>query len=111
MNNKINRHIYPDLKAAAEAVCEKWCLQEGYSNWFYQQGSWWAFPPQGVMPVKIHDTIEVSRTKALRVQIKYYSISLSIALLPDGCIAPHNHPECVEMLAWRRDVYPASCSE
>ena len=94
MNHRINRQtIYPNLKAAAEAVCERWCLQEGYTDWFYRQGSWWAFPPQAVMPVKIHDILQLDRTKAQRVQVKYYSIALSIALLPDGCIAPHNHPE------------------
>ena len=94
MNHKINRQtVYPNLKAAAEAVCARWCLQEGYTDWFYRQGSWWAFPPQAVMPVKIHDILQLDYTKAQRVQVQYYSIALSIALLPDGCIAPHNHPE------------------
>lgn len=85
--------IYPNLEAAAAAVCSQWCQQHGYTDCFYLSGSWWAFPPQGVMPVKIHDVIDLEQTKASRVQIEYYSISLSIALLPDGCIAPHNHPE------------------
>ena len=85
--------VYPNLKAAAAAVCSKWCQQHDYTNHFYSNGSWWAFPPQGVMPVKIHDVIDLEKTKARRVQIKHYSISLSVALLPDGCIAPHHHPE------------------
>ena len=94
MNNSINYSvIYPNLKAAAAAVCRKWCQQNGYSDSFYQNGSWWAFPPQGVMPVKIHDILNLDQTKAQRVQIKHYSTTLSITLLPDGCIAPHNHPE------------------
>lgn len=92
-DSKINNQIYPDIKAAAEAVCSKWCQQEGYTDYFYDRGSWWAFPPQGVIPVKIHDVIDLDQTKAQRVKIKHYSIFLSIALLPDGCIAPHNHPE------------------
>ena len=91
--NKVNNQIYPDLKTAAEAVCSKWCKQQGYTDYFYDRGSWWAFPPQGVIPVKIHDVIDLDQTKAQRVKIKHYSIFLSIALLPDGCIAPHNHPE------------------
>lgn len=88
-----NSTIYPDLRAAAAAVCRKWCQQHGYTDSFYLDGSWWAYPPQGVMPVKIRDIINRQQTIAQRVQIQYYSISLSIALLPDGCIAPHNHPE------------------
>lgn len=60
---------------------------------FYQNGSWWAYPPNGVIPVRIHEIIDVENTLAQRVKVKYYSIYLSIALLPDGCVAPHNHPE------------------
>ena len=69
-------------------VTTAWLLR-----FFYLDGNWWAFPPQGMMPVKIHDIIDLKQTKARRVHLKHYSISLSLALLPDGCIAPHNHPE------------------
>lgn len=85
--------IYPNLKAAAAAVCKTWCEQQGYSDYFYQNGSWWAFPPHSVMPIRIHEIINLEDTKAQRVRVQHYSIYLSIALLPDGCIAPHNHPE------------------
>lgn len=85
--------IYPDLKAAAAAVCLRWCEEHGYSDRFYQNGSWWAYPPNGVMPVNLHQVIELEHTPAQRVRVRYYSIFLSIALLPDGCVAPHNHPE------------------
>ena len=94
MNQKIDSTvIYPTLKDAAAAVCTRWCEQEGYSDSFYQNGSWWAYPPNGVIPVRIHSILDVEHTLARRVRVKYYSIYLSIALLPDGCIAPHNHPE------------------
>ena len=94
INNGIDSNtIYADLKAAAAAVCRRWCEQHGYSDCFYQQGSWWAFPANGVLPIKIHDVIDLEHTKAERILVKYYSIALSVALLPDGCIAPHNHPE------------------
>ena len=94
MNNSPNSTtIYPNIKAAAAAVCQNWCDQEGYSDRFYQDGSWWAFPPNSVIPVKIHEILDLEQTFAQRVQVKHYSIALSIALLPDGCIAPHNHPE------------------
>ena len=36
--------IYPNLEAAAAAVCSKWCQQQGYTDRFYSDGSWWAFP-------------------------------------------------------------------
>ncbi|MDJ0692447.1 MAG: hypothetical protein QNJ41_28655 [Xenococcaceae cyanobacterium MO_188.B32] len=94
MNNSIDPTIiYPDLKAAAAAVCQRWCEQQGYSDRFYQDGSWWAFPPNSVLPVNIHEVIDLEHTLAQRVRIKHYYITLSIALLPDSCIAPHNHPE------------------
>jgi hypothetical protein len=85
--------IYPDLITAVAAVCQRWCEQQGYSDCFYQDGSWWAFPPNGSIPVRIHEVIDLKHTLAQRVQIQHYSIVLSIALLPDGCVAPHNHPE------------------
>lgn len=94
MNGSIDSMmIYDNFREAAGAVCQSWCEQQGYSDRFYQDGSWWAFPPNSVMPVKIHDTIDLKQTFARRVRVKHYSIFLSIALLPDGCIAPHNHPE------------------
>jgi len=94
MNNSVDLTIiYPNIKAAAAAVCQKWCTQQGYSDRFYQDGSWWAFPSNSVIPVKIHDVIDLKHTLAYRVRVKHYSTTLSIALLPDGCIAPHNHRE------------------
>ena len=92
-NNIDSTIIYPTLKDAEAAVCQRWCEEQGYSDRFYQDGSWWAFPPNSVLPVKIHEVIDLKDTLAQRVKVKYYSIALSIALLPDGCIAPHNHPE------------------
>ena len=94
MNHSIDSAtIYPDLKTAAGAVCQRWCTQQGYSDRVYQDGSWWAFAPNSVIPVKIHDIIDLEHTLAQRVLVKHYSTALSIALLPDGCIAPHQHPE------------------
>ena len=94
MNDSINStFIYASYIDAAGAVCQKWCEQNGYSDRFYQNGSWWAFPPNSVIPIRIHEVIDLEHTKAQRVRVKHYSTTLSIALLPDGCIAPHNHPE------------------
>lgn len=94
MNEPIEPNIiYPTLRDAAAAVCKRWCEEQGYKDHFYQNGSWWAFPPNSVMPVNIHQVIDRKQTKAQRVKIKHYSTPLSIALFPDGCIAPHEHPE------------------
>ncbi|MEM8831598.1 MAG: hypothetical protein AAGE96_19890 [Cyanobacteria bacterium P01_G01_bin.19] len=92
-SNIDSNFVYPNFLSAAGAVCQSWCEQQGYSDCFYKHGSWWAFPLNGVIPVKIHEIIDLSHTKAQRVKVRYYSTALSIALLPDGCIAPHNHPE------------------
>jgi hypothetical protein len=30
-----------------------WCESHGWTDWFHEQRSYWAFPPQAVMPVPI----------------------------------------------------------
>jgi len=30
-----------------------WCEENGYTDLFFQDGRWWAFPPNAVMPVAI----------------------------------------------------------
>jgi hypothetical protein len=37
--------------------------------------------------------ITFSGSYAQRVKTKHYSIALSVALLPDGCVAPYNYLE------------------
>jgi hypothetical protein len=32
---------------------EQWCAENGYTDLFCQEGEWWAFPPNGVMPVQV----------------------------------------------------------
>ena len=75
MSSQINESIiYPDVQAAADAVCRKWRTENGYTDYFYDRGSWWAFPPQGVMSVKIHDLIDLAETKAtIRIKILFAS--------------------------------------
>jgi hypothetical protein len=42
-----------------------WCEDHGWTDWFQQQRSYWAFPPQSVMPVpipsKVLQTIKAER--------------------------------------------------
>lgn len=71
---------YPDLGTAMVGVCKIWCDQYGYSNPFRLNGEWWAFPPNGVMPVQIHTVI--SEDCRYLVQIG----SVTMFLLPDGSL-------------------------
>lgn len=32
---------------------EAWCAATGYTDPFHQENRWWAFPPNGVMPVEV----------------------------------------------------------
>ncbi|WP_036478362.1 hypothetical protein [Myxosarcina sp. GI1] len=90
LDNNIDRTtVYPDLTTAAKVVCLRWCQEHGYCEPFCLVGEWWAYPVNGVMPVKVRDVMDIARTKAQRVRIRYFSI----ALLPDGSLAPHSHPE------------------
>lgn len=37
----------------ATQTAEDWCLENGYTDPFFQEGRWWAFPINGVIPVPI----------------------------------------------------------
>ena len=41
--------------------CEKWiadwCLEHGWTDYFRESTSYWAFPPQAVMPTPIPDPV------------------------------------------------------
>ena len=55
---------YPNFLAAIEGVCEKWCQQNGYTEPFCRNGEYWAFPPNGAIPVKIRDIIQTDKRQA-----------------------------------------------
>lgn len=73
---------YPDLAAAMRGVCCDWCQRHGYTDPFRRNGEWWAFPPNGVMPIKIQEVLS-DPAPAQWVQIG----RVSLALLPDGSLA------------------------
>ncbi len=75
--------IYPDLATAIDAICQDWCQRYGYTDPFCRNGEWWAFPPNGVMPVRIRDVLTEEDLQAHWVQIGH----VSLALLPDGSFA------------------------
>lgn len=37
----------------ADAWIQEWCQDNGWTDWFKEQYSYWAFPPNAVMPVPI----------------------------------------------------------
>ena len=73
---------YPDLNAAIKAVCEKWCQQNGYTEPFCHNGEYWAFPPDGVIPIKIRNAIRVDKVEAELVRVG----RVYFWLLPDGSL-------------------------
>jgi hypothetical protein len=71
---------YPDLRTAIQETCRIWCEAHGYSEPFCRQGEWWAFPPQGVMPVRIKTVMGI----ACRYSVKIGPVRLSV--YPDGSL-------------------------
>lgn len=53
--NPLNRMYIcsPPRYAKRELMAKTWCEQNGYTDLFYQEWEWWAFPPNGVMPVQV----------------------------------------------------------
>ena len=74
---------YPDLASAIRGVCEQWCQQNGYTDLFRRNGEWWAFPPNGVMPVRLKNALAPEDKYSQEVKIG----RVSIALMPDGSFA------------------------
>ncbi|MEM6255079.1 MAG: hypothetical protein AAF821_19355 [Cyanobacteria bacterium P01_D01_bin.156] len=72
---------YSDLGDAINGVCQDWCEQNGYSDPFRLNGEWWAFPPNGVMPVQIKTVISEDCRYLVRIG------SVTVTLLPDGSLA------------------------
>lgn len=72
---------YSGLAEAICATCQAWCQAEGYSDPFCQDGEWWAFPPEGVMPIRIKTVM--GKASCCLIQID----NVTMALFPDGTLA------------------------
>lgn len=72
---------YPNLGAAMQGACQTWCQAHGYSDPFCRDGEWWAFPPRGVMPIRVKTVM--AETCQYPVQIG----RVTLTLLPDGSLA------------------------
>ncbi|MEO1621096.1 MAG: hypothetical protein AAFU53_08685 [Cyanobacteria bacterium J06632_3] len=72
---------YAGLAEAIVATCQAWCQAESYSDPFCQDGEWWAFPPEGAMPVRVKTVM--GKASCCWVQIN----NVTMALFPDGTLA------------------------
>ncbi|MEM7796816.1 MAG: hypothetical protein AAF579_20470, partial [Cyanobacteria bacterium P01_C01_bin.118] len=70
--------VYADLGSALRGVCKTWCDQHGYSDPFCCDGVWWAFPPNGVMPVRIKTVMGAQSQRLVKIG------PMRVMLLPDG---------------------------
>lgn len=79
----VNRNLpqYSSLGEAIDCLCRQWCNSYGYSDPFLKDGEWWAFPPQGVMPVKVRTVMGTASQQEVKVG------SLTMTLFPDGSLA------------------------
>ena len=80
-NRRITISHYPNLGAAIRGGCQTWCQAHGYSDPFYRDGEWWAFPPQGVMPVQIKTVMGTTLPYCVQIE------RVTLQLLPDGSLA------------------------
>ena len=71
---------YSSLGQAIRGVCMTWCEENGYSEPFCRDGEWWAFPPNGVMPIRIKTVIDKDCQCLVRIG------PALLMLLPDGSV-------------------------
>ncbi|MEM9136630.1 MAG: hypothetical protein AAGB01_04695 [Cyanobacteria bacterium P01_F01_bin.42] len=71
---------YPDLGSALRGVCDIWCQEQGYTDPFFRNGEWWAYPPGGVMPVLIKMVMAPDSQRPVRIG------TMTIYLFPDGSL-------------------------
>ncbi|NEQ53481.1 MAG: hypothetical protein F6K11_25655 [Leptolyngbya sp. SIO3F4] len=71
---------YSNLSSAIRGVCQTWCDCHGYSDPFCRDGVWWAFPPNGVMPVRIETVMGDQSQRLVRIG------PMRLMLFPDGSI-------------------------
>ncbi|MEM9804860.1 MAG: hypothetical protein AAF959_06235 [Cyanobacteria bacterium P01_D01_bin.56] len=71
---------YSNLGSAIRGVCQTWCDQHGYTDPFCRNGVWWAYPPHGVMPVRVETVMGKQSQRLVRIG------PMSLTLFPDGTI-------------------------
>ena len=87
---------YTNLGSAIRGVCYAWCDELGYTDPFCSNGEWWAYPPNGVIPVKIKTVMGTSCQRLVRLG------KLTLFLRPDGSLA--TEPESGPYLSAKQRV-------
>ncbi|MEM9947597.1 MAG: hypothetical protein AAF810_16285 [Cyanobacteria bacterium P01_D01_bin.36] len=72
---------YSNFDDAIRGTCRLWCDAKGYSDPFCQDGEWWAFPPSGVMPIRIKTVMGATSCCLVRIN------QVTTSLFPDGSLA------------------------
>lgn len=72
---------YPNLGCAIRGVCQAWCETHHYSDPFCRDGEWWAFPPGGVMAIRIKTVMDEASQRPVKIG------PLTLVLFPDGSLA------------------------
>ncbi|MEM9009556.1 MAG: hypothetical protein AAGE59_39430 [Cyanobacteria bacterium P01_F01_bin.86] len=71
---------YPNLGSAIRGVCDAWCKANGYSDPFCRNGEWWAFPSNGVMPIRIKTVMREDDQQWVSIG------SVRLIIFPDGSL-------------------------
>ena len=67
--------------------CEQWisdwCQDNGWTDWFKERSSYWAFPPNAVMPVPIPTQVlrAIKAERGLTVSERLWSLSAVISTI------------------------------
>jgi hypothetical protein len=66
--------------------CEQWiadwCQDNGWTDWFRERSSYWAFPPNAVMPVPIPNQVlrAIKAEKGLTLSERAWCVSAGISI-------------------------------
>ncbi|MGI0492175.1 hypothetical protein ACN4EG_10200 [Alkalinema pantanalense CENA528] len=67
--------------------CEQWiadwCLENGWTDWFRDRSSYWAFPPNAVMPVPIPQQVlrAIKAEKGLSADERFWCLVATTVFL------------------------------
>ncbi|MEM8641928.1 MAG: hypothetical protein AAGG51_24390 [Cyanobacteria bacterium P01_G01_bin.54] len=81
-----------DLGDAIRRICQAWCAEQGYTDPFCRNGEWWAYPPNGVMPVPIKTVMDTHCQRPVRLG------RVTLFLYPDGSFAPEPERAALDII-------------
>lgn len=65
---------------------EDWCTENGWTDWFKESASYWAFPPNAVMPVPIPTQVlrSIKATRGLCFEEKLWCAAAGVSAIAAG---------------------------